>query len=304
MSHLFLFLLLAQNQPTFQSGITLVRVDAEVRQDRQAVTGLGRESFRVTDNGKPQTIVYFGHQDQPLDVILLFDTRAEMRPAIERVAETAHTALSDLRPGDRAAVMAFGGNPGNCRTDLISDFTGDLGDAERSVGNQVLHREFQLRTNGCSIQGGFENAAKQFLRLPDGNRRRAIVVLTDDLGAPERSGAVRKTVRDLWKADAVVLGVIVHSGAFVFSIGPPYRGARYAASQTGGDTLNSSDAAEGLREAINRLRSRYSLYYALPPGKPSEERKIRVQLTAGAAKQYPRSTVRARTGYVTPGDSK
>jgi hypothetical protein len=52
---------------------------------------------------------------------------------------------------------------------------------------------------------------------------------------------------------------------------------------------------------MHRLRTRYSLYYALPPGRSGEERKIRVQLAPDAAKRYPRAVVRARTGYAVPG---
>jgi hypothetical protein len=101
MSYLLLFLLLAQDQPKFYSDVALVHVDAEVRQDRHLIAGLARESFRVTDGGKPQTIVYFGHREETLDVVLLFDARAEMRPALKRVAEAAQMALSDLPEGDR-----------------------------------------------------------------------------------------------------------------------------------------------------------------------------------------------------------
>jgi hypothetical protein len=86
MSYLLLLVLLSQNQPTFRSDVALVHVDAEVREERQIIAGLGKESFRVTDGGKPQTIVYFGHQEELLDVVLLFDARAEMRTAIEHVA--------------------------------------------------------------------------------------------------------------------------------------------------------------------------------------------------------------------------
>jgi hypothetical protein len=47
-------------------------------------------------------------------------------------------------------------------------------------------------------------------------------VFADDQGAPTRADTARNAVRDLWKVDAVVLGVIVSSGASGFSIGPPY----------------------------------------------------------------------------------
>lgn len=303
MSYLLLFLLLAQDQPTFHSDVALVHVDAEVHQDGQLISGLGRESFRVTDSGKPQAITYFGHQEQPLDAVVLFDTRIEMRPAVQRVAEASHTALGELRRGDRLAVMAFGGSAGNCKTDLISDLTGDFDGAERSIENQILQREFRPHTNLCSIQKGLDGAAQILLHHPMGNRRRAIIIITDDQGVPTRPVIVHDAVRDLWKADAVVLGVVTRSGATGFSIGPPYRGARYAADQTGGEVLNTGDPVEDLREMIRRLRLRYTLYYALPPAKRGDERKIRVQLTPEAAKRYPRAIVRARTGYVVPGEN-
>jgi len=297
MSYLLLVLLLAQDQPTFRSGVALVHVDAEVSQGNRIVADLGKESFRVAENGKPQTILYFGHQEEPLDVVLLFDARTEMRPVVQRVAEAAHKALSDLQPGDRVAVMTFGITR-DCKTDLISGFTSDFEVGERSIGSAL--QPAWTRTNGCSILRGFRSAARHFLDQPNGHHRRAIVIITDDKGAPYRSDAVRDTVRDLWNADAVVLCVIVHSGAVVIYIAPPYRGARYIAAQTGGDTLNTPDAAEGLHEMIHRLRSRYSLYYALPPGRAGEERKIRVQLVSSAARRYPRAVIRARTGYVAP----
>jgi VWFA-related protein len=292
MSGLLLLLLLAQDQPTFRSDVALVHVDAEVRQGGRPIEGLEKESFRVTDEGKPQTILYFGHEEEPLDVVLLFDAR--MRPDVKRVAEAAHTALSDLRKGDRIAEMAFGGTPGDCKTDLILDFTGDFEAAERSLRNQALPEVQSKALELCSTMAGLAGAAQHFLGQPNG-RRRSIIIITDDRIFLGRSGAIR----DLWKADAVVLGVIAHGAGFAISIGP-YRGAGYAADRTGGDILKTNDAAEGLREMMHRLRTRYSLYYAVPQGKAGEERKIRVQLAPDVAKRYPRAVVRARTGYVVP----
>src|ERR1700679_2400985 len=96
---LLLLALLLQDPTTFHSDIALVRVDAEVRTDTSPVSDLRRDSFRITDNGLPRSIVYFAHDEQPLDVILLFDTSLSMRPVVERVAKAAHMALGELRPG-------------------------------------------------------------------------------------------------------------------------------------------------------------------------------------------------------------
>jgi VWFA-related protein len=301
MSGLLLLLLLAQEQPTFRSDVELIHVDAEVREGGRPIEGLGKESFRVTDEGKPQTIVEFGHEEEPFDVIWLFDARGEMRPDVKRAAEAAHTALSDLRAGDRIAVMGFGFTASECKTDLISDFTGDFGAAERSIGNQLLQQELGSTGLGfCPTMRGLDGAAQHFLGQPNANRRRTIIIITDDKLFQSSSDAVRGAVRDLWKADAVVLGVIVHSGEHALVLAP-YRGVGYAADRTGGDILRTNDAAEGLRDMMHRLRTRYSLYYALPQGRSGGERKIRVQLAPDAAKRYPRAVVRARTGYVVPG---
>ncbi len=291
-------LLLLQDQPTFQTEVTLVHVDAEVRRDGRIVEGLGQESFRITDAGKAQRILHFGHEHEPLDVVLLFDVSAETRLAIQRVAEAAHTVLSELREGDRLAVLISGDLAEKCKPRLVSDLSGDFASAERRITGTAIQESAQ--GHGCELLIGIRRAAEQFLHQPRAGRRRSIIVVTDDLGTATAPRLARDTMRDLWTADAVVLGLIVHSGNVVFSLGPPHRGARYAADMTGGDTVNRDDAVEGLREIIRRIRLRYSLDYAMPQGRPGAERKISVKLTSGAARRYPRAQVKARRGYVVP----
>jgi hypothetical protein len=301
MRFLMLLCLLAQEQPIFRSKVTLIHVDVEVSDAKGLIANLTSGDFRVTDNGKPQPILLFAGEDEALDATLLFDTRGEMRRAVERVAEMARIALRELRPGDRVAVLAFGAS-NRCLPDLLAPFSSDLDVVERSIAIKVLSRDFSSG-GGCSVLRAIDGAAQQFLQEPAGKRRRAIIAITDDKFTGVAPDLVHKTVHDLWGVDAVVLGVVVHTGAVDVWIGPPNRGAGYVAGQTGGDIVNSADAPEGLRESIHRLRSRYSIYYALPTAKPGEERKIRLQLTGEAAKRYPRATIRARTGYVVPGEA-
>jgi VWFA-related protein len=296
MFHLLALLFAAPGQPTFRTDVTLVRVDAEVQQEGRVVEGLGKESFLVTDAGKPQRILHFGHQDEPLDVVLLFDVSAETRLAIQRVAEAAHTVLSGLREGDRLAVMTSGQTTENCKARLVAAMSGDFDTAELRITGEVQQN---YEASSCQLFTGIHAAAQQFLSEPRADRRRAIVVVTDDQGAGTVPRLVEDTVHNLWKADVVVLGVIVHSGKTTLRLGPPHRAARYAAEVTGGDTLNSDNPVEGLREIIERLRLRYSFDYAMPQGKPGE-RKISVKLVSSAAKRYPRVQLRARRGYIVP----
>jgi VWFA-related protein len=294
-----LVLLLAlQDQATFHTDVTLVRVDAEVRQDGRIVEGLGKESFLVTDAGKPQRILHFGHPDEPLDIVLLLDVSAETRLAINRVAEAAHTVFSGAHEGDRLAAMASGRTSENCKPRLVTDLSSGFDTAGRKFTGEIIHQNSE--SSSCQLLAGIRGAAQQFFRQPRANRRRAIIVVTDDQGAGTAPRLVHDTVATLWNADAVVLGVIVHSGNTTVSLGPLHRGARYAAEVTGGDTLNSDDPVEGVREIIRRLRLRYSFDYAMPPGTPGEERKIHVKLASSAAKRYPRAQLRARRGYIVP----
>ena len=44
------------------------------------------------------------------------------------------------------------------------------------------------------------------------------------------------------------------------------------AEKTGGDTIKADDASGRVPGRMRRIRLRYSLYYAMPDGKPGEQR--------------------------------
>jgi VWFA-related protein len=285
--------LLVSQQATFRSGVAIVRVDAEVLHQGQPVEELTKEDFQVTDNGQPCEILHFGHEEEPLDVILLFDTSASMHPVVKRISETARVALSELRAGDRVAVMAFSSG-----SDLILDFTTDF-DAVNGAIQRVLRRPFIPSSH---LQRGINDAALHFLKEPSTNRRRAIIAITDGLGAGRASDAVE----NLWKADAVVSGLIVRNAGMAvwFRVVRPdslFSGGMGGFSEdTGGDAVKFDDAGAGLRQMIHRLRLRYTLAYAMPAAPPGQRREIKVQLAGDAARRYGQARIRARTGYVVP----
>jgi hypothetical protein len=195
------------------------------------------------------------------------------------------------------AAMTFG-VPRACAADTIVDFTNNRDMAAKRIRSSL--RRTDVRANGMMCDGfrPIRAAAQLFMSQPKSNRRRAIVMVTDDRGPPIRPAPVEETRHEVWNSDAVVLGVLVKGGATMKSLGPPYRGAQYFADETGGDTVATGDSVGDLRDMLQRLRARYSLYYALPPGKSGAERKIDVQLAPEAAQKYPQAVIRARTAYV------
>jgi len=292
----------AQDDVVFRSGVALVHVDAEVTNAEGTIlTGLTKDDFRVLDERKEQPVVHFSAEEEPLDLILLFDISGSMRAVVEGVAAAAQEGLRELRQGDRVSVMVF-----NTQARVVSQFTEDLDSVNRSIQDDVLGLRFG---GGTYIQQAVDDAALRFLHEKRSQRRRAVLIITDNIG--QRTRREESVVRDFWEADAILSGLIVRNPTYqalhtVGVIMGPQRlaleaGMKGIAQKTGGDTVNSGDPGTAFRDAMHRIRTRYGLYYGLPQAKPGTTRTIHVELTPEAARRYPKSRVRARTGYVVPG---
>lgn len=291
----------AQERTVFRAGVSLVHVDAEVLgAEGRVLSGLSKEDFRVFDDGKEQSVLNFSADEQPLDLILLFDISASMRLVVQRVADAARQGLAELRHGDRVSVMVF-----NSRSRVVSPFTEDLDSVEHTVRYDVLGLRFG---GGTLIQQAVDDAAQRFLHEPHSVRRRAVLIVTDNIGM--RTRREEPIVRDFWEADALLSGLIIQNQMFqktqtVATVLAPQMllmkaGMKGIADKTGGDAIRSHDAGSAFQEMMHRIRSRYSLYYAMPPGKPGTSRAIHIELAAETQQHFPKARVRARHGYRIP----
>ena len=282
--------------PSFRADVSLVHVDAEVTDGTRVLSGFHKDDFLITDNRVPQKILYFSQEEEPLDLILLFDISGSMKFSVAKVAESAHTSWSELRPGDRIAVMRF-----HRGATLVSDFTEDRDAVERSL-QQVVEGKFG---GGTRILAAVDAAAQLFLNQPRSRRRRAILAITDDFG--QRSRRPGTVINRLWEADALLSGLIIRSAgataiATVSAATNPlvlalHEGIGGVSEKTGGDVIKAEDPGESFREMMRRIRLRYSLYYAAPESKPGDKRDVKVTLTEEAARLHPGARVRARKGY-------
>jgi VWFA-related protein len=292
----------AQDSVTFRAGVSLVHVDAEVLgQDGRILAGLHKEDFRVFDERKEQPILQFAAEEQPLDLILLFDISGSMRRVVQEVADAARQGLHELQSGDRVCVMVF-----NSRSREVAAFTEDLVAVDRTIQNDVLGINFG---GGTLIQAAASGAAMRFRREPHTERRRAVLIITDNMGMRTRREA--SVVQEFWESDAILSGLIVSNPAYqaIRTVGiilapqnlAMQAGMKGIAEKTGGDSLTANEPGTAFAEAMRRIRTRYSLYYAPPAqAKPGATRAIHVDLTPDAARRCPKSRVRARTGYVVP----
>lgn len=307
----------------FRTDVNLVRVDAEVLLGGRAILGLNKVDFQVFDNASPREITHFMHEQAPLDVLLIFDVSGSMRPVVERVAESATQALAQLRDGDRVGVMIF-----TTRTRVIQPLTKDIDRVVAAIESQVLTQPFQ---GGTHLLDAIADGATEFMREKPADRRRAIVVITDNKGQRTRSDD--SVIRLLWEADATASGLIVDSpellsgGGGPISTGPislpwprrrtggvnwpPIGGGgpiislmatmNKVAEESGGDIVSTNTPGQAFAELIERLRGRYNIFYSMPEGTAGERRQVRVELAGQARSKYPGVQIRARKGYVIPG---
>ena len=278
----------------FRAGVANVRVDAQVFEGTRAVGGLTRGDFLLYDNSAAQTITYFEQEREPLTLLLVVDVSGSMARYVEQAAAASRTALQALRPGDQVGVMLF-----SRHTKVTMPFTAELGKVPDELKAAIRERDLG---SGTQINAALLEAAKLFNEQGPPTGRRAVLILTDNLGVnyqmPDET-----VIRALQDANTVCNAIVVgksrrsekesrfqnpdFSYANVFAI----------ADETGGDTVRSDKAGEALSEILERIRSRYSLHYGAPDGEPGAFRQIRVELAAEAKARYPRATLRFRKGY-------
>ncbi len=191
----------------FRSDVSLVRVDAQVLgKDHRAITGLRADDFILREEGKPQQIRNFASEEMPLDVLLLLDVSASMRPHVERIASAAHEAFNVLRDQDRIGIMVF-----DRSTRLRLPFRNSHDEVEREFDNLLRQETFN---GGTDITRGMLDAAAYVGKEARPNARRAIVILTDD--QTERNRDEAAVQRALERADAVMSALIapdaMHTG--------------------------------------------------------------------------------------------
>jgi VWFA-related protein len=321
----------ADDPVVFRSDVALVRVDAQVLdRSNRTIQGLGPRDFVLRESGKFQNIQSVDSENLPIDLVLLLDVSASMRPHIQRVSNASHDALRQMRDEDRIAIMVFD------RASRVRLGFRSSREAERELERVLQDETFR---GGTDITLGMYDAADMLRREGRPEARKAIIIVTDD--ETERNRDVDGVSRALGRADAVLsaliapdamrgrygnggggrypgggypggggggLGGIIlgrprgYPGGGGGQMGPHTQsaGTREIALRSGGDSIPVDDTY-ALQDTLTRIRQRYALHFSLPEGiRPGEERYITVELADATRSRYPGAEVRYRQSYVAP----
>lgn len=284
----------AQEAPTFRSGVTLVRVDAQVvGRNGRILTGLTKDDFRVFDEGQAAAITHFGREAESLDLLLLLDVSGSMSRSLKILAAAARGALKQLHAGDRVAVMLFAR-----RAELREEFTSDFDGVAEWMRDAV---EDKSLGSGTAINAAIVAAAAHLGRQP-ARGRRAVLIVTDNVGLNYQV-TDDDVARALHNSDAVLNAIVAGRLGHPAPPGRP-RGpnpdftppdVEGLAQRSGGEAFEAGKIGDTFEQMVERIRARYSIQYVAPEPGAAAFRRIRVEVNRANA------IVRARAGYYPAG---
>src|SRR5215213_1517252 len=153
------------------------------------ITDLRQEEFKITEDGVPQEIAFFGKVAAPFHVVLLFDTSSSTKDHLRQIQQAAFTFVQQLQPVDRVKVISF-----DDKVKELNEFTADR-ETLRAAINGTRAGE------GTKVYDAMEVAMNTLRKI---RGRKAIVLFSDGMDWHSDKATFEGTVRFLDEAGVVV----------------------------------------------------------------------------------------------------
>lgn len=286
--------------------------DAEGR----LVTGLGRNDFKVFEDGREQPLSDLSLRQVPVDVALLVDASSSVAESFEDFRRAAEEFAGRVSTDDRFCLVKF-----DDRVELLLDWSKSRLQLRRAL-NRLSTGVF-TRFNDALLLAAREQFQKN-------ERRRALVVLSDGIDSNRGSATAEAALRSLLETQVTVYAIanteiertrktaeldnlLNGNDASVrfnqLRIGDLREGLRVldaseqnlaALTRSTGGRLYRPQSFRSLEsvyaEIADELRHQYALYYTpTTPARDGRFRRVRVEV---AGRGYEVST---RVGYYAPG---
>jgi Ca-activated chloride channel homolog len=282
----------SRQQSSEEPGTFVIRKDvdevllhATVVDDKQhIVTNLDRDAFSVFEDGKPQTIISFRHEDIPVAMGIVIDNSGSMREKRAKVNQAALNLVRASNAQDEVFVVNF-----NDEYFLDQDFTNDLLKLKEALE--------KIDARGGTALYDALVASAEHLKSDARLERKVLFVVTDGEDNASRDPKIEHAVEQLQQ----------ESGPSVYAIGilgeeeHPKRARRaleIIAQRTGGlaffpGTLDQVD--EISRQVAHDIRNQYTIGYK--PTNPRASGGFRAIRVEAKAKGHNKMVVRTKSGY-------
>ena len=173
---------------------TLVSLPVSVMdRDGKYIPNLGKEDFRVWEDGVEQRVAYFASTEKPFTVALVIDTSASTRYKLEEIQDAAIAFVNQLRPDDRVMVVSF-----DDKIRVLEQPTSD----RSALRNAILQTRIG---SGTRLYDAMDQVINQYFNRIEG--RKAIVLFTDGVDTTSKHATYESTVRDAEELDALIYPV-------------------------------------------------------------------------------------------------
>ena len=268
----------------FKKEVEEVQLHATVVDDRQRlVTNLDKAAFTVYEDGKPQVITSFRHEDIPVALGIVIDNSGSMRDKRPKVNAAAINLVRSSNPQDQVFIVNF-----NDEYWLDQDYTASIPKLQ-----DALER---IEARGGTALYDAVVASAEHLKKNSRLDKKVLLVVTDG-----EDNASRETL------EQAIRRLQAENGPTVYTIGllgndshqrRAKRALQVMAEQTGGVSFFPKDVNEVdqiTRSVARDIRSQYTIGYK--PVRPRVTGSYRTVRVEARARGYGKLQVRTRSGY-------
>jgi Ca-activated chloride channel family protein len=278
-----------------ERGKYTLRTDAyEVRLNATVLDGSGRsiqtldkDAFRVYEDGVPQTITSFRHEDLPVSLGILVDSSGSMYDKRVAVEQAALDLIKLSNREDEAFVVDF-----SWEAFIDQDFTNDIGKLQQGLS-------FIKSSGGTAIYDALV-ASADYLTKNAKRPKQVLLIITD--GEDNASSAtLEQAIRRIQDLD----GPVIYCVGLLFGNDTDKSEARHArrvlealSEQTGGAAYfpkSVKDVDAIAAEVAQDIRTQYTIaYHSTKSPTLGGYRQVHVE---AKGKTLGRLSVRTRSGY-------
>ncbi len=277
-----------RGQFTLQRDVEEVVLNATVVDDHgRFVDTLQKDNFKVSEDGMPQVIASFAHQDIPISLAILVDNSGSMRTKRQAVNQSAIDLVKASNRDDESMVVNFA-DEAYQDTDLTSSI--------QKLQDGLSH----IESKGGTALYDAVIASADYLTKAAKRSKQVILIITDGEDNASSSN-LEETVRRIQNLQ----GPVVYSIGLLFEDNGNGREGRRAkralqllSDETGGVAYfpkSLTQVDEIASEVARDIRSQYTLsYHSTAPITKTGYRSVSVE---AKAKGMGRLIVRTKRGY-------